>query len=124
MSDGTRNLALFDALPDLLSIARQRGADDVYDLQEKLRREYRSRGEAIKWSMPLRHFRQCEICGAKGAEIKYELENPKAREGAVVVQLYESEVHCAREHGGGFSSSVTHFFDELVRTSTDRLRTR
>ena len=85
MSDGTRNLALFDALPDLLSIARQRGADDVYDLQEKLRPEYRSRGEAIKWSMPLRHFRQCEVCGAKGAEIKYELENPKVREGAGVV---------------------------------------
>jgi len=124
LSDGTRSLALFDALPDLLSLARRRSVDDVYDLQEKLRREYRSRGDAIKWSMPLRHFRQCEVCGAKGAEIKYELENSKAREGAAAVQLYESEVHRVREHGEDFSSPVMHFFDELVRTSADLLRTR
>lgn len=95
-------LAVFDALPDLLALARQqdRKGTTAYTIQDALREEYRSKGLPFKWSMPFRHLYTCFLCGEQGTEVLHEIEIPGS--GPIPAQkaeLYESTLHAVRAHG-------------------------
>jgi len=95
-------LAVFDALPDLLALARQQDPTGVtvYAVQDALRDEYRSKRLPFKWAMPFRHLYTCSLCGEQGTEVLHEIDVP-GNETATVqkAELYESTLHAARAHG-------------------------
>jgi hypothetical protein len=112
-------LAIFDALPDLLALARQQDPQGVtvYAIQDALREEHRSRGLPFKWSMPFRHLYTCFLCGEQGTEVLHEIEIPSG--GSIPgrkAELYESMLHAARAHGKPLPEDCCALLDVISRT--------
>lgn len=114
-------LTFFDALPDLLTIAKRRSEFwkllwliDRYRLQDKLRERYRRRKIAFRYSMPVRSFGRCDQCNKRFTEIHYELENPRGLSAETQKMfLKESQIHAIRIHGGSFAEAQRAFFRGL-----------
>ena len=99
-------LSIFDRIPDLLAMAREevgpRG--DVYRRQDALRKRFQKERKPYRWSMPMRHFLHCPICGMEMTDVKHEL-----GDGTTKVELNSGTVHEVREHGVPFPPTVEAF---------------
>lgn len=118
-AETTALLARFDALPDLLALARQARkapVENLYALQDRLREEHRRRGAPFCWSMPYRHLYTCPVCRTQSTEVLHELENPAAPAGEPAlrkVQIMAGQVHTARAHGEPLPEDVRRFLQAL-----------
>lgn len=116
-----RCLKAFDALPDLLALAKEIAQQkrllikvSAYDQQDTLRSQYRQRGLAFRHSMPLRHYGACLYCAERFTEIRYLLENPASHLAELEkLGLRESRVHAIRVHGENFTEPERAFFNNL-----------
>jgi hypothetical protein len=108
-------LAVYDALPDLRKMAwerKQAPGDNVYEIQDALREEYREKGILFHWSMPYRCPYRCDKCEHMSTAIDHELENPSVKDESSPlhrVKLSELEVHRVREHGFSFPKACREF---------------
>lgn len=121
MEEDASCLRLFDSLPDLLALT-QKGLlyrmmgrrASPYREQDKLRGQYRRRGMAFRWSMPLRHYGPCQQCDERFTEISYHLENPAGgQEETRSLGLRESQIHAVRVHGSQFTEAQRAFLKGL-----------
>ncbi len=120
MEEDALCLRLFDGLPHLLSLTKEI-ADRMnnervspYPVQDELREQYRRRGLAFCWSMPLRHYGPCRQCKERFTEIWYLLENPMGSlEETRKLGMRESKIHAVRVHGDHFTEAQRAFFRGL-----------
>lgn len=82
-------------LPDLLALARQQAEFGYYPIQERMRQQSRAAGKPFHYSMPMRHFYTCSLCGQRATDILHELEDPRRQ----AVHLFGEEMlHAVRLH--------------------------
>jgi len=104
-------LERFRALPDLLAVARENSAKDIYAEQERLAGDYNARKKAHRLSMPYRNpSRPCRNGAHKVATIKYTLVNPALGEKA---EVWEADLHEALEHGAALPTGAAEFLERL-----------
>ncbi len=121
MTKNENLLAAFYALPDLLELAhqqRQSPLDNAYQIQDRLRTEYRQNKLPYRYSMPYRHLFNCSMCNYCNTAIKYELENPKVEDllsPLRTVSIWEENMHYIRAHDADFPENVAAFLKELMR---------
>ena len=106
-------LEIFDALPDLLQLAREQCPENLYPFQDELREQYRADGIAFRWSMPMRHYGICRKCDQKFTHILYQLENPQQDTSAATTSTH---LHAVREHGDELDGQVKLFLESLDRS--------
>ncbi len=112
-------LRIFDALPDLLKMARQESSlpAELYRLQKSLREAYHRHRLPFKWSTPLRHSYHCSKCGLNQPEVLYELENPTPLDSKYplrLLKILESEIHQVRVHDEEFKEEYVAFFENIM----------
>lgn len=88
-------LSRLECLPDLLALARQQAEINYYPIQEKLRAQCRMDGRPFHYSMPMRHFYACPVCGRQATDILHELEDPRRgrKIGFPEVVLHRAQAH-------------------------------
>ena len=99
-------LDIFDRIPDLLAMAREEvgASGDVYRQQNVLRSTFQEQQRPYRWSMPMRHFLECPVCGKEMTDVRHEL-----GDGTNTVKLDSGSVHEAREHDIPFPPAVEAF---------------
>jgi hypothetical protein len=113
-------LAIYDTLPDLLEMAwerKQSPADDVYKIQDALRKAHREQSIPFRWSMPYRCLYHCDKCGQSSTSVKHELENPEVEDKASplhYVEISELEIHKIRAHDFNFPKACREFLQHIV----------
>jgi len=121
MTKETELLEVFDALPDLLALAREIEARDggyAYEIQNNLREEHRKKGIPFKWSMPYRHIDRCDQCDYYYTAIKHELENPRIKNRSshlYQVVIWDIDIHKIREHGQPFPDDCRAFLTQVAQ---------
>lgn len=105
-------LAKLDVLPDLLARARAAAPDDPYPEQERLAAEYRKAGRPFKLSMPYRHPDRCPVCWRSLPAVRIELVDPRTSPERRA-ELWERDVHAAREHGTPLPEGIRAFLERL-----------
>ena len=103
-------LKIYDALPDLLQLSRERSSENLYAFQDELREQYRMDGLAFRWSMPLRCFGKCQQCDEKFTQIIYQLEDPR---NGTAVGTNSTHLHAVRQHSAELNSEVKQFLNQL-----------
>lgn len=88
-------LARLDQIPRLLELAIRQDNLRRYDVQEKLRRQYRAEGRSFLYSMPMRHLYTCPVCGRQATDILHELEDPRRGEKVAFLEvvLHQAQAH-------------------------------
>jgi hypothetical protein len=103
-------LARYDRLPDLREIARASGKD-LYTEQERLAREHDALKKPYRLTMPYRNpGGPCKSGAHTVAMMKHTLVNPAHNER---VELWEMEMHEAREHGAALPPAAAAWLARL-----------
>lgn len=97
-------LARFEALPDLLLLARQKSQNggDAYAIQEQLLIASRSARHSCRTAMPYRHMFHCQLCGYSAPEIEYRAHLFTAANHEYCFEIRDSDVHAIRNHRAEF----------------------
>lgn len=101
-------LARFDALPDLLRLAKHEAENggDTYAMQVQLLTAWRRAHQNCRTAMPYRHMFRCAVCGHTAPEIGYKIHIFTARKRERRLEIKESDVHAIREHGAEFPDEL------------------
>ena len=121
MSKYTKLLAVYDSLPDLLAMAdeiHEKEGGYSYEIQDKLREQYRQEGAPFKWSMPYRHIDQCGHCKYANAAIQHQLENPKIQDTSSPLRMMvvmDMQIHEIREHQEPMPPELRDFLTQIAQ---------
>jgi hypothetical protein len=121
MSKVTKLLQVFDDLPDLLAMAneiQEKEGGYSYDIQDRLREQYRQEGTPFKWSMPYRHIDTCQHCKYANTAIQYQLENPQIQDNTSPLRqalVWDIAIHEMREHQEPMPRELRDFLTQIAR---------
>lgn len=111
---------VYDALPDLLNLARSQKVDaadpafDVYACQDQLAQKHESRLAPYIWSMPYRHLVTCPICGWASTEIQRRVVKPQKASKIQKMEIMESELHAIRQHGAPIPARLVEILKSII----------
>jgi transposase len=123
MSKNTKLLQVFDDLPDLLAMANEIEEKDggySYDIQDKLREQYRREGRPFKYSMLFRHLDTCQYCNYVNASIQHEFENPQIQDTSSplhIMIVMDIQIHEMREHQEPMPPELRDFLIQIDKQS-------